>query len=71
MYVEKMRVTTLLVALLVAACGTTVDLRNPETGQTATCGPYKTAGIGGGPGAALLMDCIDDFERQGFVRIPN
>ena len=60
-----MRIGAVIVALSLSACTAmdTVHLRNPTTEQTAQCGPFL-ADLGE-PRA-----CLDDYQRQGFVRVP-
>ena len=48
----------------------TVYLRNATTGQVVTCGPYKLTRIGSPATANPERSCIDDYQRQGFVREP-
>lgn len=56
-------------ASVLAACAETIHLRNPNTGQAATCGPYRTGGIGAQAGAILATQCVQDFKEQGYVRV--
>lgn len=57
--------------LLLGACTTaSVDLVNPQTGQTASCGPYRTGPLSGLSAAQREARCIDDYRTQGFVRKP-
>jgi hypothetical protein len=51
-------------------CGETAYLKNPATGIVVTCGPYKLSGVGGMAREAAERGCIDDYERQGFMRVP-
>jgi len=54
-----------------AACTTSaISLRNPSTGQTAKCGPYLLDGLGSNSQALRESKCVDDYQRQGFVRAP-
>ena len=48
----------------------TVYLRNSTTGQVVACGPYKSIEISGPASANAERSCIDDYQRQGFVRVP-
>jgi hypothetical protein len=48
----------------------TVYFRNPATGQVVACGPYKLMGTSGPPSSNAERSCIDDYQRQGFVRVP-
>jgi hypothetical protein len=43
-----------------------VSMRNPNTGQETTCGPYGPNEVAAGE----LRGCIDDYRSQGFERIP-
>jgi hypothetical protein len=59
--------------LVFVACGgltKPVLMRNPKTGETGKCGPYPT-----GPRGAMSYqkerDCISDFQRQGWERVPD
>jgi hypothetical protein len=49
-----------------------VYLRNPATGQTVKCGPYRT-NAGTNPELAGTQEhqCINDYQVQGFVRVPS
>ena len=48
----------------------TIYLRNSATGQVVACGPYKTTETGGAATASVERNCIDDYQRQGFVQVP-
>lgn len=70
-----MRLGAILGALLLSGCASseTVSMRN-ASGQTVTCGPYTS--YGNIPAAnrstfEQLRACMDDFERQGYKRIPR
>jgi hypothetical protein len=63
-----MKLTALVLILTLTGC-TSVDLYNPQTGQKATCGPY-TIGSGSEGAAMREIKCVDDFRKQGFVRVP-
>jgi hypothetical protein len=44
-----------------------VTMRNPQTGETATCGaPY-----GRESSYRLIRDCIEGYQRQGWERVRN
>jgi hypothetical protein len=66
---------TLGFALLLASCATQpVTLRHPQTGQTAQCGPYTNMHPlipALSPHWKAERDCIGDFQRQGFERVPD
>ena len=57
--------------LVLTACTSAIELRHPDTGQTATCGPYNTVGFAGIANAQREAKCIDDYQRQGYVRVSN
>ena len=60
--------------LMLAACAEDVRLRNPSTGEVATCkGGYYSRGLIGMANETekqLQMRCLDDFQRQGYQRVP-
>jgi hypothetical protein len=63
------------VALTLAGCTTseTIHLRN-STGQVVQCGPYTHYGnmpAAGAENRAEIRDCVADFQRQGYDRVPN
>ena len=63
----------LLVSLVaLPACTEAIHLRNPATGQVATCGNHPLAF----PVYATIasthdQECVRDFKEQGFVRVPG
>lgn len=62
----------LLGAVMGCAVSETVRLQNRQ-GDTVTCGPFTTAGRIGQATVAShikLRDCISDFQRQGYERMP-
>jgi hypothetical protein len=60
-----------LSVLLVTGCASDVTLRNAKTGQTATCKGGSRYGLGGHFAQQDQMRCIDDFQRQGYERVPD
>lgn len=56
-----------LVCVALCGCAGAVHMRNPVTGQIASCGPY-TDTINA---PAYQGQCIHDFQVQGFVRMPD
>ena len=67
---------TLAAALLLAilpACAHTdrVELRSGRTGQVVSCGPYADFALRATGNVMQLNQCIQDFEKQGFVRMPK
>jgi hypothetical protein len=45
-----------------------VKLRHAATGQEVKCGPYA---LKYGAGVQELERCLDDYQRQGYVRVPD
>jgi hypothetical protein len=58
-------------AVVLCGCAQTdpVYLRHPD-GRTVTCGPYVRE-FDGAAAVMLERGCIDDYHRQGFLRIPS
>ena len=56
-----------------AACNTTapIYLQHPQTGQTATCGPYNYDPVTAEAALHREARCISDFQRQGYERQPG
>ncbi len=70
-----MRATIILMAIGLAGCTTSeiVYLQNASS-QTVRCGPYTN--YGHIPSANVttqneLRDCIADYQRQGYERVPG
>ena len=61
--------------LLVAGCAADVKLRHPATNRVAVCegGYYKYGLIGMANQTAkdLQMRCVDDYQQQGYERVPE
>jgi hypothetical protein len=52
-------------------CAADIKLRHPSTGQIAICrGGYPT-GWAGAFSMERQMRCLDDFQRQGYERLPE
>lgn len=65
----------ILLALVIgflAGCTTTavVVLRHPMTGKTASRGPYDARPLSLMGSALRETQCIQDFQRQGYERMP-
>lgn len=64
-----------ILAVLLTDCASDIRLRHPGTGQVAVCkGGYRTQGLGGlvdQSAKDLQMRCLDDFQRQGYERVPQ
>jgi len=67
-----MRATALLLLVGLAGCSTeTIYLKNPATGETATCGGHPLAfPIYATVAASHDQECVQDYKEQGFVRVP-
>lgn len=58
-------------ASCLAACTDSIRLKNAQTGQIAQCGPYASDMlVGGNTQAQRETECIHDFQRQGYERMP-
>jgi len=61
----------LLIFLPLSGCTDAVRLRDAHTGQVAQCGPYASDMlVGGDTQAQREAECIRDFQRQGYERMP-
>jgi hypothetical protein len=67
-----MRHLIIATSLLLSACTTTapVYLRHPQTGQSASCGPYNSDPVTANVAASREARCITDYQRQGYERVP-
>jgi hypothetical protein len=65
----------LMFLFLVSLVGCThtpiVYMKNPLTGQSTTCGPYKNNDLNATAAAMQEHQCIQDYKEQGFVRSPT
>jgi hypothetical protein len=60
-----------ILTLSLVACTDSIKLKNVQTGQIAQCGPYASDMlVGGDTQAQRETECIRDFQRQGFERMP-
>lgn len=69
-----MRLWCLLAVLLLSqACTTeTIYLKNPATGEVATCGAHPLAfPIYATVAASHDQECVRDFRDQGYVRVAS
>lgn len=70
-----MKKLVLLAALSITACTTPKTvLKNPDTGQVATCGGSATGSLVGGVIGYHIQkgndaECVSDFMGQGFKRV--
>ncbi len=70
-----MRTATIMLAMgcfLLVGCGATetVILSHPETRQKVECGPYAYLGHSS-KGLVFLRACVEDYQRQGYERVPE
>jgi hypothetical protein len=61
-------VALVVVASALAGCVSSVMLQHPGTKQRVKCGPYAFAW---GHGVDNLNRCLDDYQRQGYERVPD
>ena len=57
-------------AVVLTGCTSTIPLRHPD-GRTAVCGPYYYGGVQALPAALREGQCVGDYQRQGFERVPE
>jgi len=62
----------LVLVLFVLGCATeVVKLRHPGTGEAVQCGPYVYTGPVAHVAINSLNRCLDDYQRQGYMRVPQ
>jgi hypothetical protein len=68
-----MRAACVILALALAACAPTeyAYMKNPVTGQVVTCGPYVMRIDYANAMAVMERGCVEDYQRQGYVRVPG
>jgi hypothetical protein len=67
-----MRTTIIALGLFLAACSTDpVYLKNTGTGAMVQCGPYDNRGLQSAASALRESQCISDYQRQGYERVPG
>jgi hypothetical protein len=60
-----------VVAIALAGCTDSIPMKNAQTGQIAECGPYASdLWVGGNTQAQREAQCTQDFQRQGYERMP-
>jgi hypothetical protein len=64
------KLTVLILLIGVSGCGDSVTLRN-QAGMTVTCGPYYRDSIGSNSMALREAQCVSDYQKQGYQRVPN
>jgi uncharacterized protein YceK len=57
-------------ALLLTGCSSTIKLQHPD-GRRAECGGSYAYGIHSFASQARDRDCVQDYQRQGYERVPN
>lgn len=64
-----------LVPIVLAGCRPfstdPVMLRHPKTGVTVQCGPYSYGTQTASAEAMREIKCIEDYQRQGYQRVPK
>jgi hypothetical protein len=61
-----------LLLLATAGCTETISMRNPATGEVATCGAHPLAfPIYATIASTHDRECVQDFKEQGYVRAPD
>ena len=70
---KSIGLAVLIFGLVGCATSETVYMKN-DTGETVKCGPYTTGGniaAAAMTSHAKLRDCVMDYERQGYKRVPR
>ena len=69
---DGMRQLALALAALVllVGCSSTIKLQHPD-GRRAECGSSYMYGIHSFAAQARDRDCVSDYQRQGYERVPN
>lgn len=67
---------TMLCAAGLVGCAVPIAYSTPvrmhhTDGRVATCGPYVSSGLPATAGAIRETQCIQDYQRQGFERVPE
>ncbi len=61
-----------ILCLFAAGCSTApVYLKHTQSGQIVQCGPFPTGGVQAAAGALHENQCITDYQRQGYERVPS
>jgi len=55
----------------VAGCTPHIPLKNPQTGDTVVCKGGSSYGLIGIPGRNIQERCLDDYQKQGYQRLPG
>lgn len=56
---------------VLCGCTSAITMRNPTTGATAKCGPYLLTTAQRYASTIRESLCVEDFQRQGYVRTSN
>jgi hypothetical protein len=59
------------VSALFVGCTSVVTLQHATTGKTVACGPYYMYGLHSFMAAERERQCIADYQRQGYERVPT
>jgi hypothetical protein len=70
---QGMRIALIAVALAASGCAPTETayMKYPTTGKVVECGPYVMRIDYANAMATMERGCIDDYQRQGYVRVPG
>ncbi len=61
-----------ILCLFAAACSTDpVYLKHTKSGQIVQCGPFPSRGMQATAAALHESQCINDYQRQGYERVPS
>jgi hypothetical protein len=71
--VKAMKILLVCLILAASACATGDDitLRNPISGQITKCPGYSTAPALASHAQAQQRNCVQDYQRQGYERVPQ
>ena len=66
-------ITALFIAAVLAGCikSESIVLRHPVTGKMTTCDGYAGLGLQATMGETRQRNCVADFQRQGYERVPQ
>ena len=69
-YRSRMKPAIIALVVLLGACSTQpITLRNSR-GETVKCGPYSNLPVRAAASAFRESQCISDYQRQGYERMP-
>lgn len=68
---RAMMCCALLAAIFVAGCTDPILMRDPKTGETADCGSHYGVGLYAFTANQRAEDCVRDYQREGWERVPK